>query len=1081
MREHDDGGSGSARVGSPRRSDTDQPAEPGRTHLRRLDSRRPHVPVPLWLALATALAPAPALAQRYFVHTYSETDGLPSSTTNGLAQDADGYMWFATRSGIARYDGVDWTPYSTADGLDSPDQFGLALDEAGTLWAAGAAAPFSLASFGEGRWHDLPGSPPPGPVGERTTGFAVTRSGDRTLAALATTERRLFVWDGTRWARLDPSPELELGRAPRVAGCGGRLYVTTERGLASIAAGPTAPALEVFEGMPSPELRGVAAERKGNGSCRVWLAGKDWLGHVEDAELTLVAEGVATAFGPGYEFLTLEPDGEGGAFVGNPLGLRHVDARGEVEELTPRSGLIANGATSVLVDRENDVWIGSLRGVSKIASFRFATYDKAHGLLENEVTAVLESRTGAFVLGHARGLTVLDKGEVRTLILERDDVPAGSTRVLDLAEDAVGTIWVAASGLGLARFEPGGAVRWHMRESAPAVVHSVLVDRGGTVWALGSGAVFEVTPRGFERVEGGPTHDSRRLFEGAAGRLYVATGGDGLYQRSGGRWIRWDVGEGAANDVFAVLEGPGEELWIGTAAGLFVRRAGRVERALLGGAAVERRVYFLARDDRDRLWIGTDNGVLRWSPEALELRHFTVLDGLAGRETNRAAGVVDSRGRVWIGTEQGVSVYDGARERRDPVAPRPDFRFLEANGQRYPLDQPVRLGQGRGDLLFDFRTPSFVDETRLRYRSRLEGYEASWSAPFAATTIRYTNLSPGEYRLHLQAASAGEPWGAPISSARIVIPMPFWGSPFFYALLAAIGAWGLYLVQGYAAQKRYSQRLEADVRERTAELSQVNADLRAEATERERAESELERLIRELEARNAELETFTYTVSHDLKSPLVTIEGFVGWLERHVARGDSALVARDLELIRSSTRKMALLLDELLRLSRVGRVANKPELVPLEELVHEAELMVAGEIAERGVQLSLAPDLPRVFGDRARLLQVLQNLLKNAVRFSGDRPDPRIEISARQDASEIVCCVRDNGIGIEPEYHERVFRLFERLDPKRGGTGLGLAIAERILSAHGGRIWIESEGSGRGTTACFALPRPEADRGPQQG
>jgi len=162
----------------------------------------------------------------------------------------------------------------------------------------------------------------------------------------------------------------------------------------------------------------------------------------------------------------------------------------------------------------------------------------------------------------------------------------------------------------------------------------------------------------------------------------------------------------------------------------------------------------------------------------------------------------------------------------------------------------------------------------------------------------------------------------------------------------------------------------------------------------------------DLAAKNAELERFTYTVSHDLKSPLVTIRGFAGLAGTDLAAGNSARVRLDLGRIVAAADKMYRLLDDLLELSRVGRVVHPPEDVPLGELAHEAVELVKGRFAGRGVAVDIAPDLPVVRADRRRLLEVLQNLLENAVKFAGERPEPRIEIAARHDGAETVFFVR---------------------------------------------------------------------------
>lgn len=240
-------------------------------------------------------------------------------------------------------------------------------------------------------------------------------------------------------------------------------------------------------------------------------------------------------------------------------------------------------------------------------------------------------------------------------------------------------------------------------------------------------------------------------------------------------------------------------------------------------------------------------------------------------------------------------------------------------------------------------------------------------------------------------------------------------------------------------------------------------------TEIKRAEAEREALIQKLEAQNAELERFTYTVSHDLRSPLVTIKGFLGYLEQAVAAGDEARFKSDIQRISNSVEKMQNLLNDLLGLSRIGRMMNEPEDVSFAEIVNDALELVHGQLEARNVTVLTQPNLPTVHGDRQRLTEVLQNLIDNAVKYMGDQIEPRIEIGQRgEEQSKPVFFVKDNGIGIAPEFHERIFGLFNKLDANSEGTGVGLALVKRIIEVHEGKIWVESE-LGKGSAFYFTL------------
>lgn len=242
-------------------------------------------------------------------------------------------------------------------------------------------------------------------------------------------------------------------------------------------------------------------------------------------------------------------------------------------------------------------------------------------------------------------------------------------------------------------------------------------------------------------------------------------------------------------------------------------------------------------------------------------------------------------------------------------------------------------------------------------------------------------------------------------------------------------------------------------------------------TLRKKVEAERESLIQELAAKNAELERFTYTVSHDLKSPLVTINGFLGYLEQDAASGNMDRFKTDSQRIHDAVDKMQGMLNELLELSRIGRLVNEPETIPFGELVQSALELVHGQIEASRITVDIQPDLPAVYGDRQRLTEILQNLLDNASKFMGDQATPHVDIGQQgHKDGKAIFYVKDNGIGIEPDYHEHIFGLFNKLNSKAEGTGIGLALVKRIVEIHGGRIWVESE-LGSGSTFLFTLPQ----------
>jgi PAS domain S-box-containing protein len=255
--------------------------------------------------------------------------------------------------------------------------------------------------------------------------------------------------------------------------------------------------------------------------------------------------------------------------------------------------------------------------------------------------------------------------------------------------------------------------------------------------------------------------------------------------------------------------------------------------------------------------------------------------------------------------------------------------------------------------------------------------------------------------------------------------------------------------------------LEVIVKDRTQKLDNTVKQLEREIKEHELVSTELEN-------KNTELERYTYTVSHDLKSPLVTIKIFLGLLDKDLAADNRERVTRDIDKINSAADNMANMLDELLELSRIGRVMGDPVACNLFEIAQEVAELVKSQTDELKLDIAIE-DMPEVQGDKIRLMEVYQNLIENAKKFMGDQKSPRVEIGSVEKEGSHHYFVRDNGIGIEAKYHDKIFDLFERLSVDVKGTGVGLTLVKRIIETHGGEIWIESEGPGQGSTIWFTL------------
>ena len=253
-------------------------------------------------------------------------------------------------------------------------------------------------------------------------------------------------------------------------------------------------------------------------------------------------------------------------------------------------------------------------------------------------------------------------------------------------------------------------------------------------------------------------------------------------------------------------------------------------------------------------------------------------------------------------------------------------------------------------------------------------------------------------------------------------------------------------------------------------LGQHNAKLEKEVASRQTAEQSLEKQAQELVRSNQELEQFASIASHDLQEPLRMVSSYTQLLERRYKDQLDSDANEFIGYAVDGARRMQSQINDLLAYSRVTTQGSPFEPVDCSAVFDRALSNLEAAIGESGAVVTHEP-LPSLMADGTQLSSVFQNLIGNAIKFHGELP-PEIHISAAQREDEWVFSVHDNGIGIEPEYAERIFVIFQRLNGKTAysGTGIGLAICKKVVERHGGRIWVESEPQ-KGSTFYFTLPK----------
>lgn len=1000
-------------------------------------------------------APDPATRITQYVHDVWQTeDGLPASEVQGIVHARDGYLWLATRAGLVRFDGVGFRVFNRVNtpvfGIDdlttlvegpdgsfwigsrgaglyryrqgrfsafpapdpaSSDLRALVIDHAGELWAASLGG---LLRFSGGKLNA---------VGEPTLATAEVRAlyQDREATLwIGTAESGIYSYRDGRFSAFASADELSSAVVNDVLrDRTGALWVATAKGLKRFAGG----GVTVFrrpDGLIDDDVRALYEDAAGS----LWIGTANGFVRFRDGRFESFAEhaGVTADL-----VRTILVDREGSLWIGtNGSGLHRFKV-GPITAYSTREGLTHDGVWSIAGDGSGRLLVGfGDGGIDQLEKGTVSPLAPAAAFSRSPVYSLLEDSSGVLWAGTEVGLASYREGRLR-LYTAADGLPDDFVRIVYRDPRAEGVLWLGTLA-GLGRFQDGAFRHWDTSSGLPDdSVRALLKDRQGALWigtenGLARLEAEELTV--YSTADGLAANAIRALFEDARGTLWIGTRGGGIARRVDGRLVAYTSRQGLPhNDAWAILEDDFGNLWWSSDQGLV-----RVRKA-----------------DFDAF----DHGDLA----AIPARVFGLDDGMKSAECNGVgfpSGWKSDDGKLFFASMGGVVQVD-PRPGQPGAPARADIDALLVDDLPIDIEGPVELRPDQRNLQLTFTSPQLRDPGGVRLSYRLSPFDPDWIDAGSRRSAFYTNLPPGRYEFRVNAGKGEAGNGATL--AFVVRPYVY---ETWWFRTAGVLALGCAVYQGVVWWTR-------SIRDR-------NRRLQEEIDRRRRVESELEVKVAELAAKNGDLERFTYTVSHDLKAPLVTIRGFLGLVKRDAEAGDIRRLADDLTRIDTAAESMAGLLEDLLTLSRIGLESRPPQNVALGELVHGALERIAGLVRERGVAVEIASDLPTVQGDPARLMEVFQNLLENAVKYMGDEKAPRVEVGTRRDGPEPTLYVRDNGMGIDPEYHEKIFGLFERLETSAEGTGIGLALVRRIVESHGGRIWVESSGPTRGSTFCLSLP-----------
>jgi signal transduction histidine kinase/CheY-like chemotaxis protein/streptogramin lyase len=1061
------------------------------------------------LLIAFFFFPTLCFNQNFLVHQYSEAEGLPSATVLDAAQDPWGRMWFAARSGIAVYDGVSWKTYTISDGLPVLGFSKIKIDQKGGVWALSqrTTGGFSLVYHDihsendeneKNQWIKI--NPIKQKIKEHSgvTSFQLLeqKNRDKPILAVGTSASGIFLWNAfnrEKWKNINTTNGLPNNAVNGIAVLNGKFYLATDQGL-SITSIRNNSSIDIDNelnqslNLPTEKIKGICIEHSNKFPdfslkySRVWLFGHQWLGYFAENSFKMKTFPAKLLFSDQEHFISMSPDYWGGIYMALPGGLRYFNYNTRVwEHISVDNGLIGGGSNSILIDFEKNIWFPSNRGVNKIASRRFSTFQRMHGLLEDEVTAILEYEPGKFILGHNFGISLYDGTQfIKIPLSKKTDPNIPSARAADMKMDSHKNIWIVASHAGLAKINPHepDKITWFGKnEGLPGQLVSIWIDEKANdkIWIATDKQIFlanenktKFVPMKFRKFK---KISARKLY-GIQGKLKYAGGNhDGLYvySQQKNQWINYQVpGNRRANSIYAINKDSQNRLLVGTLAGAFTLENNALKKFNDHGFQVDRPVYFILEDPKARLWFGTDHGVVLWDGKTQ--RNYSTHEGLIGLETNRAAAIIDSKGKIWFGTNRSVSIYDEQFDSEKTNIPSPKVRLthIEVSDRHIPLKKntPVQLNYNDNTVAFHFQGISFADERFNRFNYKLEGLETQWSQethPYNQI-VRYIKLPAGTYRFHLKAVNALGVWSNEIVSPKIIISRPYYQTWWFFLLMVVTAAGALYGVFRFFSQKRQAAFLEKQVTERTRQLKAAQ-----------------QRLIQaqKMEA----IGTLAGGIAHDFNNILGAIVGYSELALEDLAEG--TLVRDNVQRALTGAKRAADLVKQILAFSRQVEQKRKP--LVLSTIVTEALKLLRSSLpATIEIRRDIKAETGNILGDSTQIHQVMMNLGANAayamkenggiLQVSLDRVALDEDFTPRKlnlkPGPYLKLTVSDTGQGIPAVVMKRIFDPYFTTKKTGEGTGLGLAVVHGIVKSHGGDISVYSE-PGKGTTFHVFLPEIE--------
>lgn len=1058
-------------------------------------------------------------SQQYNFTNYSINGGLSQSVVNCLLQDSKGYIWIGTQNGLNRFNGesFDVYSYSPADSFSISNNwiYAIAEDSSGNIWV-GTKGGLNKYLRNENRFRRITYQTGYAfDVAQYTYDILCLKNGN----VIINTPPLVSIYDPVKESFSHFQSKLEYDGAvkdvkiPILEDVDGKIWIATTKGLAAFSLQS-----KEFNYFSFRDKNGRLVDNPNSTAFYQDSKGKLWAGNTsglfsynatsnsfEEAQFILTA---AEKFSFGASCIrAITEDKNGNLIVGTEgSGLYVLSLYSQnpvtVQNYTSENSEIGhNIVQSLLIDRSENLWIGTLQGISKtdLKKKKFNLYRRSNSpnslnLLGNVIASLYKDDDGILWVGNwGQGLNRVNRktGQVEHFSTHHTgNHKLSNDFVHVIFKDSDNRLWLGTRN-GISIYDkPGNQfVPWKSFFRNPALptfddvrIYMIIQDRASNYWIGTQNGLYKVnldnsTVEVFQKELDDNHQLSANLvyciLEDSEGLIWIATlSGLDMYNPVTKSIKHFRKGEKELSDDFIITlcEDRNGQIWVGTSTYLNVynKQDSTFTYYSQEQGLPNNRIFEIVKDKNKELWIATGKGLCKFNVKLNSFQTFTIEDGLQSLEFNLRAACSCTDGEILVGGMNGFNSFYPDSISKNPYIPNMVFTsfYTTKRNSREDINvednQEVVIGHKVNSFTIEFAALEYTNPQRNKYTFQMEGISDEWVDIGNRKFVPFSALRAGEYTFRVKGSNNDGVWSDKEISLHIIVLPPWWKSIFAYFVYLVLIILGIVVFIKMRERKlRHDKKiLEQKILERTLQIEEQNQLISSKNEE--------------LKDLNRTKDKLFSIIGHDLGNQFNIIVGFSEFLISAFKKLEPEKIEYHLTNIYHSSRHANELLDNLLTWSKMqtNSIQFNPMVFNVNDQIIESIELLEGALTRKNIKIKFAANKEYlVYADLNMFSTVFRNLLANAIKFTPEKGNISIRLSKTDGFCEIT--VKDNGVGISPENLEKLFRLDSNHSTLgtngEKGTGLGLILCKEFVEKHQGKIWVESE-VGKGSAFIFTLP-----------